>query len=234
MNSLTIFIKLLFNSKRRGSLLNFIVIFQEIFIQKEYKIKADLKHKVVLDIGANIGLFSLWMNSQYENLNLYLFEPDPTTFQILKRNIPTATINQLALSNKEETAILTSYSYASGFNSLDPGVNQKTNNMKWPLSMFINWITKEQKQHRVHTQRMDHYLTQNNIPHIGLCKIDVEGLELAVLEGFGEAIDKVDHFIIEIETFRGNTASIYKLLHNFHSTPLKTMPNCQVVHFWKK
>lgn len=41
----------------------------------------------VLDVGANIGLFSIWMYQQFnKNINVYAFEPVPAIFEVLQAN----------------------------------------------------------------------------------------------------------------------------------------------------
>lgn len=41
----------------------------------------------VFDVGANIGLFSLWISEQLHfDLNIYAFEPIPVLYEILKQN----------------------------------------------------------------------------------------------------------------------------------------------------
>lgn len=42
----------------------------------------------VFDVGANIGLFSLWVYQLCQrNVNLYAFEPIPAIFEVLQRNV---------------------------------------------------------------------------------------------------------------------------------------------------
>lgn len=41
----------------------------------------------VFDVGANIGLFSLWLNHQLaNNVRIYAFEPIPSIFEVLRLN----------------------------------------------------------------------------------------------------------------------------------------------------
>lgn len=42
----------------------------------------------VFDVGANIGLFTLWVNQTCNNnVNIYAFEPIPVIFEVLKANV---------------------------------------------------------------------------------------------------------------------------------------------------
>jgi hypothetical protein len=68
-------------------------IFDEIFTKQVY-----LKHGItinegstVVDVGANIGLYSLFCVKQTKCLNLLCIEPIPPNFNILKRNLSSFT-----------------------------------------------------------------------------------------------------------------------------------------------
>ncbi|HEU4594335.1 MAG TPA: MupA/Atu3671 family FMN-dependent luciferase-like monooxygenase, partial [Pyrinomonadaceae bacterium] len=65
------------------------VAYHEIFVDEVY-----LRHGVTLDdgdcvfdVGANVGFFSLYVNSKRKNLKLFAFEPIPTTFEVLRTNV---------------------------------------------------------------------------------------------------------------------------------------------------
>ena len=49
------------------------------FEQKKYKIKN------VIDIGALIGSFTLWVKEKNPEANLISIEPDPESFELLKK-----------------------------------------------------------------------------------------------------------------------------------------------------
>jgi predicted RNA methylase len=41
----------------------------------------------ILDIGANVGSFSLWANLRWPGSTIYAYEPHPGTCAMLKRNL---------------------------------------------------------------------------------------------------------------------------------------------------
>lgn len=67
---------------------------EEIFLMYE-QVQEYFKHGIelnegdtVFDVGANIGLFSLWVHKACnQNVNIYAFEPMLKTFQVLEQNI---------------------------------------------------------------------------------------------------------------------------------------------------
>jgi len=66
-------------------------LYREIFTEKTYS-----SHGVsvtdgdcVFDVGANIGLYSIFLAQSYRDLKIYAFEPIPKTFSILRKNADT-------------------------------------------------------------------------------------------------------------------------------------------------
>src|SRR5215510_11462431 len=64
-------------------------LYQEIFTDKTYS-----SHGVqisdgdcIFDIGANIGLYSIFLTQSHRDLKIFAFEPIPQTFSILEKNV---------------------------------------------------------------------------------------------------------------------------------------------------
>ena len=53
----------------------------------EFMLKFIRKDDCVFDVGANIGFFTLTMATANENVEVYAFEPLPSTFNRLRQNI---------------------------------------------------------------------------------------------------------------------------------------------------
>jgi len=64
-------------------------LIHEIHSENVYQIqKGDISdNAVVIDIGAHIGIFSIFAAIQTENVTVYSFEPDPGNFQFLLNNV---------------------------------------------------------------------------------------------------------------------------------------------------
>jgi FkbM family methyltransferase len=124
---------------------------------------------VVLDIGANIGYFTLLFAKLVgRDGAVFAFEPTPDTFALASKNVElngysNVTLVQKALSNRAGRASLVVYDDIPGKNRLTPGVTEK------------NSI-------EVETVRLDDYFA-NYSREISFIKIDVEGAELLALEG---------------------------------------------------
>ncbi len=60
--------------------------------------------RTMLDLGANIGLASIWFSLRYPNISIDAYEPNPAVFAILQKNLaqfPRARAFQKAIAPKE-------------------------------------------------------------------------------------------------------------------------------------
>ena len=75
----------------------------------------------VIDIGANIGLFSLFVNQYCKNPKIYAFEPSPVVYDLLKANCDAYGQNiktfNCGVSDRQKTAQFTFYENSSVFSS---------------------------------------------------------------------------------------------------------------------
>ena len=64
------------------------ILFHEIYRAETYaRHGIELRDgDTVFDVGANIGLFALWLNQRHHSLRLFLFEPLPPVFAALQTN----------------------------------------------------------------------------------------------------------------------------------------------------
>jgi FkbM family methyltransferase len=70
-----------------GALL--VPLYKEIVYRDDYRLRSDPlpRGAVVVDIGANIGLFSLHVVADHGAARVYAFEPFPESFALLRRNV---------------------------------------------------------------------------------------------------------------------------------------------------
>ncbi len=81
-----------------------LLIFQDVFHAQVYTRKYVGKPRVVVDIGANIGTFSLYAAYKWTHSELYAFEPAPHNFSLLQRNVHTMPHTNFHLYNAAATA----------------------------------------------------------------------------------------------------------------------------------
>jgi FkbM family methyltransferase len=129
---------------------------------------------VVFDVGANTGIYSLIAKANNRNSFVYAFEPIPAIHNLLVRNCAinsyNISTNCVALSNKT----------GDGFIHVD---NEK---FSYTATINRNIATHELYKINIKMLTLKDYINRNNIRSIDLMKIDVEGHEPEVIEGFFE------------------------------------------------
>ncbi len=160
-----------------------------------------------LDIGANIGIYSVRIGSLKTIRKVYAFEPDPTNFEFLLENIGLNGIQNKvqpmcwALSSVKGTAQL--FAAERGlevdWKKLNRGANSLQQNP-----------TRHSKSFSVETIPLDDALKLED-ENIAV-KIDVEGHEAEVLLGMKEFLTR-NHGILLIEIFPDNRDRVINLLN---------------------
>lgn len=128
------------------------------------------KTDYVLDVGANIGCTSILCGAVAEKV--YAFEPSPTTFHFLHKNV-----NRSGLKNVEVQNI--GLGATAGQFPLTFAPNNRSGG-------FISNHTQASAGHTVetiHIKTMDEFIKPLNLPRLNFIKIDVEGFEWSVIQG---------------------------------------------------
>lgn len=127
------------------------------------------KNMNVLDIGANVGYYTINLaNLVGENGKIFAFEPDPSNFSILEKNIKLNNFKNVILINKavsntlSPTTLFLNSSNTGGHSIVETGNSTK--------------------KIVVTTTTLDEYF-KNFTDSIDLVKIDVEGAEYKVIIG---------------------------------------------------
>jgi FkbM family methyltransferase len=141
------------------------------------------KSKIIIDVGAHIGKYTI-IASKLTKGKVIAIDPSKDNFHILKKNIllnkcKNVLAFNLAVTNKNKKVKL-----------YKPGTSvyytiRKIKNSSWEL---VNGVS------------LDYLLKRLKIKKVDLIKIDVEGAELDVIEGFKRYLisHRVDRLIIEI------------------------------------
>jgi FkbM family methyltransferase len=152
------------------------------------KLLKDISNPVIFDIGSNIGTYATWVAnwSMERNGKVYCFEPQRQIFQILCGNMAINNVDNvyaysMALGNQNGFIDLPEVDYSienSSFGafSLD-GVDRKR-------------YTNSTKMQRVQISTLDKFVSDWNIDHIDFIKIDAEGLDIDVIQGGINTIQK--------------------------------------------
>jgi FkbM family methyltransferase len=146
--------------------------------------------EVVVDVGAHIGRYTLIAAKHASKV--VSVEPDPSNFAMLKSNIrlnhfSNVTPLQLAIS---DTPGKRWFFLAGGG---DSGTSSLEFDWSWTLDAGI-----KRREVEVECETLDRLVESLGLEHIDWLKIDVEGHEIAVLEGAKKALARTERLILEV------------------------------------
>lgn len=159
------------------------------------------KYKVFLDIGANIGIYSLIVAFKQESSQIIAIEPHPFTYKLLKENISV---------NKFKNRIK---AYQVGLSNID-GVINFTNEPGSTINKTVNIQCKKNiKFIQINVITGDSFCEKHSIiPDV--IRIDVEGHENQVIEGFHKTLSSIKIILVECRDIN-KTAKLVHKMHNF-------------------
>lgn len=198
-------------------------VYQEIFedgcyLRHGIQLPADA---TVIDIGANIGLFSLFVRTRSPRANVYAFEPSPVAFRALKANCeaygPNLQPFNVGVSERRGSATLTFYDKSSVFSSFHPSAEEDRQAVQAVVANMVQDAlgkgteSSDQFVAEFMTDRMTQQtfecplvsvadiIRENGLRRVDLLKVDAEKCELEILRGIDEgnwAI--IDQVVIEV------------------------------------
>lgn len=161
----------------------------EVFVRQIYA-TALPPTAVVVDVGANIGAFTI--SAALAGARVLSFEPFPSNFAVLQRNVARSGVRAelfpMAVSSQAESRELflpDNDEYVGRF-SLHPGRGARTI--------------------RVECTSLDDIVRKNALPRIDLLKLDCQGSEYEILFGAGtDTLGRIRSIIVECEEFPDRT-----------------------------
>lgn len=177
------------------------------------------------DVGANIGLYSIYNTLKNTNSKTICFEPSTSNLRILSRNISinnlenSIKIFSIPLTNKENTFLtMNEGDFIEG-----GALNSFGENFNFEGQKFIS-----KNKYQLFGTTIN-YLLKNNLLEVpDYIKIDVDGIEHLILEGASEYLEnkKIKSLSIEInENFMDQYQKViaimkkneFKILHKKHN-----------------
>lgn len=145
------------------------------------------KGDVFLDIGANIGLFTLVASKLVgEKGKVIAFEPFTKNFQSLSKNVSL---------NRSENIQLENNAVSETNKEIEVFYNDQLSN----LGMVSSYMIGNNQSEKINAVSVDTYLKNNPVKTISFIKIDVEGGEYPVLLGMKETLSKYNpRLLVEI------------------------------------
>ena len=143
----------------------------------------------IFDIGANVGDWTEFVIKKFNEAKIHSFEISKTSFSVLQKkyqNNNQVFINNFGLSNKKGLLQYKDYGKNSQINSIITEGNFHDQKI---TPILVNTLV----------ETGDNYCKKNDIKEIDLLKIDVEGAEHLVLDGFSNLLANGAIKIIQFE-----------------------------------
>jgi len=162
-----------------------------------------VKPFIFIDVGAHVGDYTKEILRRYPNINAFLFEPQSANKSILENaysKMPNVKINACALSNTDGKQSLYYDKVGSVLASL---TNRRLDHFNTDMN----------NSEEIETKRFDTFWKTTKYDEktiIDYVKIDVEGWELNVLEGFGDLINNIRVIQFEFGGANINTRTYFQ------------------------
>lgn len=163
-------------------------VVREIFNQNVYHYDGSFAEKgVVLDIGANIGVFSLFVlniaHARSQPIHIYAVEPEKNNLEILRKNI--ADNNRL-------------FEHGSKITICEYGLSDFTGVARITSQSGSSRLTDDEEAQEITIKTFDQFIKENKLGLIDFCKVDIEGSEVPMILG-SEKLNWVHRFAIEFD-----------------------------------
>ena len=158
--------------------------------------KTSAREIIFWDIGANLGLYSIYAAAKYDKIKVISFEPSTSNLRILSRNISINNlqdkimINQLPLGNK-------SFNF-SPFRERKFGEGESNNSFNSQTNFEGKHLNSENSYKLLGTS-INSLLEQKILEIPNYIKIDVDGLEHFILEGASNYLNHPNIKSLQIE-----------------------------------
>lgn len=189
--------------------------------------------ETVFDVGANIGMFTLFVGTRCPQAQVYAFEPAPPLFEILRENVGRfgvrAELFHCGVAAAAGTAELTFYPNSSGMSSFhadrkeeeealrnlmanelregEPGMEELMEHADDLLAERLRSCTFE-----CALRPLSEVIRERAVERIDLLKVDVQKSELDVVRGVDEEHwPRIRQVVLELH----NTDNQYSWLHGF-------------------
>ena len=145
-----------------------------------------MEPKVIYDLGANIGIASLYLAGHYPQALFYGFEPMPLNYEVCAlnyRNLPRARVFPWAVGSRSGTAIFE-------IDASDPRGGRLKGS---PLPIY----GKTTERLDVQVFSIPELVGGQKLEAPDFLKIDVEGAEIEVLNGIGNQCQSIKRMLVE-------------------------------------
>ncbi len=212
-------------------------LYEEIFDDRSY-LRDNIvleDDDVVLDIGANIGLFSLHMLDLNPSVRVLAFEPSPVTAAVARANLEgrgRATVFQQGVAEAQGSAVFTHYATSTVFSGFHVDAQEDRRAIEQVIenqlsdahvdgqhdSYVEDLVANRLEGHKVEVAltSVSDVIDQHGLASIGLLKVDAEKSEDAILRGIRpEHWPRIRQLMLEVHDQEGTrTSQIVRFLES--------------------
>jgi len=163
-----------------------------------------------IDVGASIGLMSIFASKCSPNGTILSFEPQQERFEIIKKNVALNGCSNIQIFNN--------------------GLGQKEEQLRLHTDVFspsiVDMENSEGEHELIDILVLDEVINSKGIEVIKFIKIDVEGFELNVLKGAKNILSKNEapiicvEYVKRLQNLNGDDISIFDYIKNINSYKL--------------
>ena len=155
--------------------------------------------KVFWDIGANVGIYSIYAGLNL-NLDILAFEPASNNFNLLNQNIK---INKMDNNVSALSVAFSDKTQMSTFYMSDLETGSAHHSFGEPVNQFGEKLAYQYKQSMI-AYSIDDFLATFDVPFPNYIKIDVDGIEHQIILGAQKTLsdERLSSILIELDTGR--------------------------------
>ncbi len=212
-------------------------LYEEIFVEQSY-----LRHGVTLkdgdcvfDVGANVGLFTLFVSEHCKDATIFAFEPIPPTFELLRLNTKLYGLDvQLFECGLSHGAAYADFTHCANASIISGQFADETEEKAAVKSFLLNQQTAEatespsddllnelldermtSKRFTCRLMTISEVIRGHGIERIDLLKVDMEKGEANVLAGIEDADwQKIKQLVVEVHNKDGRLKHLTELMRN--------------------
>jgi FkbM family methyltransferase len=139
------------------------IIFEQIFVEKQYDFDIQFEPKVIIDLGTNVGFASVLFANRFASATIFAVEPEEDNFLAAKKNTSpykNITLIEGAVWHRSELINLVDKGHGEAAYMIESGDGN----------------------HTVQAYTIKEIMTLMNIKIIDILKIDIEGAEKEIFE----------------------------------------------------